>query len=235
MRLLPKSLSRVLLVTSIATVLFTKPPLAAEPTDAVQPVAYTTLTVRSNKTVEYDLAKLHARAQIVYVSSGANAFTVRMIDNDLKTGFRFPGHDLHPTVIVELAEHEPIHRVGAMFGSEQNAKLDVYLINELPKNLGNLDGAQPLSCSIDQAHPNEAGIDFAPTNARYVVYRWTREKKTKSPFQVAEVSALSSVAPEEIPPIFAENEIHFASETKIDFSNKLGTLADPPSVAVVSP
>jgi hypothetical protein len=233
MRLLPKSLGRVLLVTSIATALFTKPAFAAEPTDAVQPVAYTTLTVRPNATVEYDLAKLHARAQIVYVSSGANAFTVRMIDNDLKTGFRFPGHDLRPTIIVELVEHEPIHRVGALFDSEQNATLDVYLINELPKNLRNLDGAQPLICSIDQAHPNEAGIDFAPTTARYVVYRWTREKKTKSPFQVAEVSALSSVAPEEIPPIFAE--VHFASETKIDLSNKLGTLADPPSVAAVSP
>jgi hypothetical protein len=235
MRLLPKSLGRALLVTSIATVLVPKPALAAEPTDAVQPAAYTTLTVRPNKTVEYDLAKLQARGQIVYVSSGANAFAVRMIDNDRRTVFRFPGHDLHPTIIVELAEHEPIHRIGAVFDSEQNAKLDVYLINELPKNLGNLDGAQPLSCSIDQAHPNEAGIGFAPTNVRYVVYRWTREKKTKSPFQVAEVSALSSVAPEEIPPIFAESEIHFASETKIDLSNKLGTLADPPSVAVVSP
>jgi hypothetical protein len=235
MRLLPKSLSRVLLVTSIATVLFTKPALAAESTDAVQPVAYTTLTVPPNKAVEYDLAKLDARARIVYVSSGAIAFTVRMIDNDLKTGFRFPGHDLHPTIIVELAEHEPIHRVGAFFASEENTKLDVYLLDQLPKNLGNLDGAQPLNCSIGHADPREAAVDFEPTNVRYVVYRWTREKKTKSPFQVAEVSALSSVAPEKIPPVFAENEMHFTNETNIDFSNKLGTLADPPSVAVVSP
>lgn len=235
MRLLPISPGRVLLVTSVATVLFTEPALTAEPTDAVQPVGYTTLTVRPNNTVEYDLAKLEARARIVNVSSGANAFTVRMIDNDRRTVFRFPGHDVHPTIIVELAGREPIHRVGAVFDPEQNVKLDVYLINELPKNLTSLDGAQPLSCPIDRAHPNEAGIDFAPTNARYVVYRWTRQGKTRSPFQVAEVSALSSAAPEQIPPIFAESEMHFTGETNIDFSNKLGTLADPPSVGVVSP
>src|SRR5579864_709610 len=214
MRLLPKSLGRAVLAMSVAMALTTKPALATEPTDAVQPIAYTALTVRPNNRVEYDLAKLDAKGRVTYVSSGANAFAVRLIDNDRRTVFRFPGRDLHPTIIVALAEHEPIHRVGAIFDPEQNAKLDVYLINELPKNLGNLDGAQPLSCPTDQAHPNEAGIDFAPTNTRYVVYRWTREKKTESPFQVAEVSALSSVAPEEIPPLFADSEVHFASETK---------------------
>ena len=158
-----------------------------------------------------------------------------MIDNDQRTVFRFSGHDLHPTIIVELAEREPIHRAGALFDSQENAKLDIYLLDQLPKNLGTLDGAQPLKCSINKIDTREAAADFEPTNARYIVYRWTREKKTKSPFQVAEVTALSSVAPEQIPPLFAENEMHFTSETGTDFSNKLGTLADPPSVAVVSP
>jgi hypothetical protein len=235
MRLLPLAQGYALLIMSITTTALAEQVLAGDQNTVFEPVVYATAAVRPDARVASDSAKLQARARIVYVSSGPIAFSVRMIDNDLRTVFRFSGRDLHPTIIVELAEHELLHRVSAVFDPEEKVKLDVYLINELPKNLGNLDGAQPLTCSIDQTPPVEAAADFAPANARYVVYRWTRDKATKSPFRVAEVSALSSVSPEQIPPAFAENEMHFPGETAIDFSNKLGTLADPPTIAVVSP
>lgn len=234
MRLLPLARATALLVMSIVWGVFNRGVSAAETTDSVQPAAYATLTVRPDNKVQFDLAKLESRARIVSVSSGAIAFSVRLIDNDPKSVFRFSGTDLHPTLIVELANNEPLDRVSSLFEPEENVKLDVYLLNQLPKGIHNFEGAQFLNCIIDQGRPNQAAVDFQPTSARYVVFRWTREKATRSPFCVAEVSAFSRVSADQIAPIFVENEIRFTNESKIDFSNQLGVIADPPSVAVVS-
>ena len=234
MRFLPVVLAATLLLVGMAVGPVTDARGASEENNSVQPSAYSTVVVRPSNTVDFDLAKWQAQARIVSVSSGALAFSVRLIDNDPQTSFRFSSDDLHPTVVVELSGQEPIHRVSAIFQADENATLDVYLLSQLPKNLGRLDGA-PIACSVNPNHPNESAADFAATNARYVVFRWTRKKPTHTPFSVAEVNAFSSVRAEQIPPTFAENDIHFVNETKIDFSNKLGTLADPPSVNVVSP
>jgi hypothetical protein len=208
---------------------------ASDETDSVQKTAHATVVVRPQHRVEFDLAKWQALGRIVYVSSGASAFGIRMIDSDSKTVFRFAGADLHPTVIVELAENKPVDGVAALFDRDENVKLDVYLLNQLPKGLANLSHEDSIKCSIDFGELARAGSDFAATTARYVVFRWTRAKPTKSPFCVAELSAFSGVRPNDIPPTLADNGIHFASETNVDISNKLGTLADPPSVKVVSP
>ncbi len=235
MRFLHAAWSCASLAMGIAIALPGRPVLGTEPTETAEPVVYNSLTVRPDEKVEFDLAKWQARARVVYLSSGAIAFTVRMIDDDLRTVFRFSGSDLQPTAILELARGEPVHHVGAVFNAGSNAKLDVYLLNALPNRPGDLSAATPLACTIDQTDAARAAITFAPTPARYVAFRWTRLKSTKSPFNVAEVSVFSAVSANELPPIFAEAALHFPGESGPDFSNKLGTLADPPTISVVSP
>ena len=208
--------------------------VAADDTASIEPVVYAGLTIRP-RTVDFDLAKWQSRGRVVAVSSGAVGLGLRMIDNDSKTVFRFSGNDLHPTVVIELADNAPVHRVTALFEADENILLDAYLLNQLPKTLDKLGGAHLVNCTIDPGNPNQATADFEPINARYVVFRWTRLRTSKTPFCVAEVDAFSSVRAETIPPIFAENDVHITGETSIDFSNKLGVLADPPSVNEVSP
>jgi hypothetical protein len=212
-----------------------RPVSGTPPTDAARPVVYTTVSVQPDKRVEFDVSKLRAQARVVYVSSGAIAFTVHMIDDDLRTVFHFSGADLHPTAIVELARNEPVHHVGTVFNVENNVKLDVYLLNVLPTRPGDLSGAIPLACAIDQTDVARATIDFAPISARYVAFRWTRLKSSKTPFNVADVSVLSSMTQGQLPPVFSEAELHFPGESVPDFSNKLGTLADPPTIPTISP
>ena len=225
-----------LLVTSIAAGSFSLPSFAVDPAQVSQSNAYTAPSPRQGEKGEVDLAKLMALGRVVYVSSGAIALSGRTIDNDTRTVFRFSGSDLHPTLIVELAHSQPLHRVSAVFDGESNTKLDAYLLSALPTKPGDLTGAAPLACAVDRAHvPAAAAAEFAPNTARYVAFRWTREKTTRMPFEVAEVSAFSSRPSIQFLPIFAETEIHFTHETPPDFSNQLGTLADPPGVAVTSP
>lgn len=235
MRLLPLARATALLCASIGAGLTARVVPAAEATDSIQAVAYNTVTVRPTSRVECDLAKLQARARVIWVSSGAIAFSVRAIDDDAKTVFRFSGSDLHPTLILELADSEPLDGVSALFDPEEGSKLEVFLTNQLPKQVDQSGVGQSLLCLTDPRNPNQSGAEFAATNARYVIFRWTRTKATKSPFGVAEVSVFSKVSSEHIQLPFAETEIHFTNESKVDFSNQLGTIADPPSIAVVSP
>ncbi|MEP7015898.1 MAG: hypothetical protein ABI925_10695, partial [Verrucomicrobiota bacterium] len=93
---------------------------------------------------QYDWAKLHASARVIQVSSGAKAFAFRMIDNDERTAFHFSKADLHPTVIVELAQGEDLTRVKALFDAEA-AQVDVYLSNQLPKDAGDFGFLRPVA------------------------------------------------------------------------------------------
>src|ERR1700693_4248846 len=112
------------------------------------------ITVRGTEVREFDWAKLDARARIAYVSSGPKTFAGRMIDNDLQTVFRFSESDKSPTVIVELAKSTQLHRVSAVFRAE-DARLDVFLLNELPKNIADLQFAKPDASAVSL--PDERG------------------------------------------------------------------------------
>jgi hypothetical protein len=206
-----------------------------EPAYTAQPVTYRPTVPQPEEKTTVDLAKWQARARVIYISSGAIAFTLSMIDYNLRTSFHFSGNDLHPTAIVELAQDAPVHHVSAIFHIENNAKLDVYLLNALPKHPGDLRGATPLVCAVRQTDIAQAAIDFTPTNARYVAFQWTRSKSTRMPFRVAEISVLASLQPDQVPPLFPDVELHFPGETGEDFSNKLGTPADPPVISPSSP
>jgi hypothetical protein len=222
------------LIGSVASLL-TLPAVAADPATTAKPAAYnTTVIVRATNETELDLAKSQAGARVVFVSSGAHTFGVRSIDDNSQTTFRFSGNDLRPTIILELAANDPLHRVGAVFDAEKDVKLHVYLISALPKDLREFDSAQSVNCNLDQTDLTRAAAEVSPTNARYVVFQWTRTSPTKAPFCVAELSAFSMLSPNSIPPALSVPEVHFAGGSS-DFSNKLGTLADPPLLAVVSP
>lgn len=190
MRFLLCSLRGALVVGSLAGIsagiLFVSPVRAAEADPAVVPG----VLVQAD-TPQYNWAKLHARARIAYVSSGPKLLAVRMIDDDLGTAFRFAGNDTSPVVIVELAESQRLHRVSAVFTPEV-ARLDIYLLNERPKDPAALEYLTPFASIVDPPEPGNATVDFAPSNARYVALRWIR-LKTRRPFDVAQVSAFSFV------------------------------------------
>src|SRR4029077_1858554 len=103
--------------------------------------------VRGADVREFDWAKLQARARIAYTSSGPKTLSARMIDNDLQTVFRFSESDKSPTVIVELAKSTQLHRVSAVFRAE-DARLDVFLLNELPKDIADLQFAKPDASAV---------------------------------------------------------------------------------------
>jgi len=205
-------------------------------TDATGPngIAHTTSSVQSDERVNFDLVKLQADARIVYVSSGARALAAHMIDNDLRTVFRFSSSDLHPTVIIELAQSRELHRVSAVYETGRKP-VDVYLFNKLPADPGDFSSLKPVASLVDLGGRSTAAVEVQPSNVRYVALRWTREKSSNAPFEVAEVSAFAFLLREQLPPAFTDGEMHLPSESAPDFSNKLGTLADPPTIASVSP
>ncbi|HZR77892.1 MAG TPA: hypothetical protein VFA58_01715 [Chthoniobacterales bacterium] len=137
---------------------------------------------------DVDLAKVQAGGKIVLVSSGARGGGFRTIDDDHRTTFRFSTDDPRPTLIVQLVENRPIHRVSAVVGSKSE-KIDVYLLNELPRKQSDLDDFKPIASIVDPGIAREASVDFAPQNARYVALRWTLSGATPEALNVAEVSA----------------------------------------------
>ena len=183
----------------------------------------TRVTVRGSEVREFDWAKFQARARIAYVSSGPKTLSSRMIDNDLQTLFRFSESDPSPTVIVELAKSTELHRVNAIFKAE-DAELGVYLLNELPKDLSDLQFTKPDGSVVTL--PDERGmatVSVSVSSARYVVLRWKR-RKSNDPFTVAEISAFSNARTE----LISDSDPHLAENV-----NSLVT-QQPPTVGVVS-
>lgn len=210
--------------------------------DSMVRVANTLSTHRIEDMLNFNFANLYAKGRVVFVSSGAFVAAQRMIDDDTMSAFRFAASDPQPTVIVELAEWERLHRISALY-KMQAGQLDVYLLNELGENPGDLSGAKYLSSVTDRNAEGKAAVNFSPQGARYVALRWTSAKSDDAHgFEVAEINAfgdmpLAMLNTIEVPDIYASNAnaLHFPGESGPDFSNTLGTLAQPPLVPVVSP
>jgi hypothetical protein len=230
MRGFPAVLHRHLLVASLAIALILPISRARAQTGAAN---YPEVTVQATP-AEYDWAKLGAGGRIVYISSGMRVLADRMVDNDMGTIFRFPASDPRPTVIVELAQAQLLHRVSAVFKTE-DARLDVFLLDALPKDQADLRSEKGLATTVDPLQEGWFGArDFTPSSAHYVMFQWTR-KNSNGPFEVAEISAVSAEPIETILAIFAEGQMHFPRQGGQDFSNNLGVPADPPIIAAVSP
>jgi hypothetical protein len=106
------------------------------------------------------------------------------------------------------------------------------LLDELPVKPGDLTGARLIATFRDQKGEGKAAIDFDPHGARYFALRWILKKTATGPFEVAEIAAfgtlpLSVLDLDEVPNAFAQT--FRPGEGGDDFSNSLGTLANPPS------
>jgi hypothetical protein len=173
-------------------------------------------TRRLEDMLNFNFANLYARARIVFVSSGLAEYAKRMIDDDVITSFQFAPADPHPTVIVELADRERLHRVSAVYKMEKG-RLDVFLLQDFGTNPGDLSGATPVASVTDTDGGGKAAVDFDPSGARYVALRWTpADPKTPHAFEVAEVSAfgempLSMLSTAELPDVYADNSVGLMS------------------------
>jgi hypothetical protein len=184
----------------------------------------TPVTVRGTEIREFDWAKLHAQARIVYISSGPKMLSGRLIDNDLQSVFRFSESDAAPIAIVELASGVNLHRVSAVFKAE-DAKVDVFLLNKMPKDPADLRFSTP-DASVTTL-PDERGtmtVNFAVSSARYVALRWKRNRRDE-PFSVAEISAFSND-----PTTLVSGE-----DAALAVNAKTFAIAAPPTVGVLSP
>jgi hypothetical protein len=188
-------------------------------------------TRRLEDMLNFNFANLYARAQIVFISSGSQELAKRMIDDDVITAFEFSPADRQPTVIVELAEFERLHRVSAVYKMDKG-RLDVFLLRELGSNPGDLQGKTPAASATDIDGAGNAALDFDPSGARYVALRWTpAEGTTTRSFEVAEVSAfgempLSMLSTVEMPDVYADNGLGMMSPPLV---------LQPPVLPLVSP
>jgi hypothetical protein len=209
--------------------------------DNVFRVANTLPTDRLEDMLNFNFANLYAKAEVVFVSSGASVTARSMIDDDTMTAFPFAPSDPHPTVIVELAARERLHRVSALY-KMQAGQLDVYLLNELAENPGDLTGARHISSVRDADAQGKAAVNFDPQGARYVALRWTPAAADDARgFEIAEINAfgdmpLSMLNTSGTLEVYARNTvgIPLPGEGGPDFSNTLGTLANPPVIPAVS-
>jgi hypothetical protein len=213
----------------------------AEKQGQVAPVKNFSNTVYLEDVINFNFANLYARAHIVYVSSGSPFAAQRMIDDDTVTSFHFAKTDPHPTVIVELADREQLHRVSALY-KMQTGQLEVFITDNLPGDPGDLSNLTPITALTDPGN-GKAAVNFNPRGARYVALRWTPNSSAARDenFELAEINAFGhvplSVLQMTEAPLFAENSTggHHPGEGSPDFSNKLGTLADPPVIPELSP
>lgn len=188
-------------------------------------------TRRLEDMLNFNFANLYARARIVFISSGSEENAKRMIDDDVITSFQFAPSDPHPTVIVELAERERLHRVSAVYKMEKG-RLDVFMLEDLGTNPGDLSGAKPIASVTDTDGSGKAALDFDPHGGRYVALRWTpAEATTPRGFEVAEVSAfgempLSMLSTQEMPDVYADNSVGLMSPPLV---------VQPPVLPLVSP
>jgi hypothetical protein len=194
-------------------------------------VTNTAATRRLEDMLNFNFANLYARARVVFVSSGMEEFAKRMIDDDVITAFQFAPADPHPTVIVELADREHLHRVSALYKMEKG-RLDVFLLQELGSDPGDLGKHTPIASVTDTHGGGKAALDFDPHGARYVALRWTpSDANAGQGFEVAEVSAfgempLSMLSTQEMPDIYADNAIGMVSPPN---------LVPVPTLQIVSP
>jgi hypothetical protein len=210
--------------------------------DNIVRVANPLATKRLEDTLNYNFANLYAEGRVVFVSSGAPTAARNMIDDDTMTAFRFASSDPRPTVVVELAAQERLHRISALY-KMQAGQMDVYLLNELAEDPGDLSGARHISSITDRDAEGKAAVNFYPQGARYVALRWASGKADeRHGFEIAEINAfgnmpLSMLNTSEAPDVYASNFVRpsLPGEGGPDISNELGTLAEPPILPLVSP
>ncbi len=183
----------------------------------------------ADEMLNFNFANLYAKARVVYVSSGAKTAARRMIDDDTTTAFDFAATDSHPTVIIELAERERLHRVSALY-EMQSGEIEVFLLDELGSNPADLSGAKLAASMHEQKSHGKAAVNFDPKGARYVALRWTPESLSGSrSFEVAEIKAFGDV------PLAMLNLDVLPESFALNMSTAAAVPSLPPEIPVLSP
>lgn len=202
------------LALGAAALLFLSLPLQAADESSTQPT--------SNGEDVVDIAKVQSGGQVAFVTSGQRPAVLHAIDDDRRTIFQFSESDVQPTLIVKLNETRPVSRVSLVPGSDA-LQVNVYLLDELPRKVSDLDALKPVTSIVNLIVGREAAASFAPQNARYVALRWILVTPSARPVRVAEMSA------------FTQGDSHHPSDllAAADRANSF-LVVEPPDVAVVS-
>jgi hypothetical protein len=104
-----------------------------------------------------------------------------------------------------------------------SSKVDVYLLDELPRNPSELDKSTPLTSIVDLVVGKESAVDFPPQPARYIALRWTPALTVVEPFKVAEISAFTKGDPPHVADALAATD------------PPVFLVPDPPVIAPTSP
>ena len=200
-------------------------------------LASLTLVTHLQDTLNFNYANQYAFGRVAYVSSSGPTSPSRMIDDDASTFFSFAPNDPHPTIVLGLATRQKLHRVSAL-SAISDARVEVYLLDRLETDPSDLSHARLVGSTTTNGTDDTLAVDFEPQTARYVALRWYPKHPQNQVAGIAEVCAFGSVPLSvvdlgEQPDLLADASK--PGESSSDFSNSLGTLANPPDVKPASP
>ncbi len=196
-----------------------------------------TLVTHLQDTLNFNFANQYAFGHVAYVSSSGVTSPSRMIDDDASTFFSFAPNDPRPTIVVGLASRQKLHRISAL-SAISDARVEVYLLDRLEAEPGDLSHARLVGSTTTNGTDEALAIDFQPQAANYVALRWYPKHPHNQTATIAEICAFGSVPLSvvdlgEQPDLLADASQ--PGEGSHDFSNSLGTLANPPDVKPASP
>ena len=174
---------------------------AAAVSDFTMPRAQTIVATTAPNAVakaNYNLADLHAKARIIFVSSGDDLrLAHNMIDGQAGTAYAFAANDAAPAAIIDLGRSVSVSRIST-FSTPGSAAVTFYVFGDLPaNNTENPSSAlridpQTLTAFKMARTGSDDGsgrvaVNFAETIGRYVMLVWTPSTQNAN-FSVAEVA-----------------------------------------------
>ncbi len=178
--------------------------------------------------ISYNLSDVHARARVLYVSSGVDLQQANnMIDDQSGTIYSFSADDAAPTAVIDLGKETTVQRISTIY-SPREAMVDFYVLQGLPGSqaehavapktlrLGDntLAGLKPVGSVADIGN-GRAAIDFAPVLGRYIVLRWSAKAHQDTAFSVDEIAVFSGNGSKNL--LAANNTVAYDAKEGKDF------------------
>lgn len=129
--------------------------------------------VKPSRSLKRPAGARNADARVAYISSGENSSASRMIDANARTAHAFAINDRRPTAIVELTNAAELRRVVAYYRTRVPGRVDVYLLDDVGKNMTDLNQRKPDASGTDKDGDGEASVEFDPQGAKYIAIRFT--------------------------------------------------------------
>jgi hypothetical protein len=174
---------------------------AAAVSDFTMPRARTIVANSATDAVakaNYNLADLHAKGRIIFVSSGDDLkLAHNMIDGQPGTAYTFAANDAAPAAIIDLGRSVSVNRVST-FSTPGAAAVTFYVLGNLPGNNTEnpaaalrIDPQTRAAFKIVRTGSDDGSghvaANFAETIGRYIMLVWTPSTQNAN-FSVAEVA-----------------------------------------------